>query len=214
MTNDEKPIFGPDWTSHHFNDWSNWLGHLAGTSCKGIEVGSFEGRSALWFVQNICTHPESFLLCIDPHDYRDEKCVIPGGGTHIDHQFDWTEIKRRFEHNLAPWLTGRRVRLVSKPSRIALGTLDSVALYDFIYLDGSHLAPCVLEDAVLAWPHLRPGGILIFDDYRWRQNKPPPAGYPVEVMRPELAIDCWLRIYAGQWTDLADSNDQVKVRKL
>jgi hypothetical protein len=213
---DHTPIFGPDWTSHHYNDWTRWLGHLAGQPCLGLEVGSFEGRSALWFMENICTARTSRLLCIDPHDYADEKSVIAGGGTHIEHQFDWSEIKRRFEHNLSPWLNSspQRLWLKSEPSRHALCEIEPLSQFDFAYLDGSHIAACVMEDAVLAWPRLKPGGIMIFDDYRWAQNKPPPAGYPAEVMRPQIAIDCWLRVYAGQYDQLDESNDQVKVRKL
>lgn len=214
MPDQPLPQFGPDWTSHHFRDWQTWLGHLAGHPVHGLEIGSFEGRSARWFMETICTAPDSSLTCVDPHDYADEHRVIAGGGTHIEQQFYWPEIKRNFEQNLQPWIAAGRLRLLSVPSRVAFASLAPVPQFDFIYLDGSHIAACVIEDAVHAWPRLKPGGILIFDDYRWRQNKPPPAGYPEEVMRPEVAIDCWLRIYAGQWTEFYDSNDQVKVRKL
>ena len=34
-------------------------------------------------------------------------------------------------------------------------------------MDGSHHARDVLQDAVLAWGLLRPGGYMIFDDYEW-----------------------------------------------
>ena len=36
--------------------------------------------------------------------------------------------------------------------------------YDIIYIDGSHEARDVLEDAVLAYRLLKIGGLLIFDD--------------------------------------------------
>jgi hypothetical protein len=34
--------------------------------------------------------------------------------------------------------------------------------------DGSHRARDVLEDAVLSWPLLKVGGIMLFDDYLWQ----------------------------------------------
>jgi predicted O-methyltransferase YrrM len=63
--------------------------------------------------------------------------------------------------------------------------------FDFIYIDGSHMAEDVLEDAVLAWRLLKPGGLIIFDDYVWRLDHPPEK-------RPRLAIDAFYRFYANQ----------------
>jgi hypothetical protein len=37
--------------------------------------------------------------------------------------------------------------------------------YDFVYIDGSHLASDVLEDAVLSWAVVQVGDMIIFDDY-------------------------------------------------
>jgi predicted O-methyltransferase YrrM len=207
------PIYGPDWTSHHFQDWQRWLGNLAGRPCSGVEIGSFEGRSARWFMETICLAADSRLTCIDPFDFGGEHATIAGGGTYIDTQFDWAEIRRRFEHNLQPWITAGRLRLMAADSRSAFAALAPVPQFDFAYVDGSHIASACLQDAVLVWPRLYPGGILIFDDYTWSQNRPPPPGVSAEVMRPKIAIDAWLQIYEGQYSELEIRNDQVKVRK-
>jgi hypothetical protein len=37
--------------------------------------------------------------------------------------------------------------------------------FDFIYIDGSHYSKDVLEDAILAWRLVKPGGNIIFDDF-------------------------------------------------
>mmetsp|Transcript_28592 Transcript_28592/g.83687 ORF Transcript_28592/g.83687 Transcript_28592/m.83687 type:complete len:131 (-) Transcript_28592:330-722(-) len=37
--------------------------------------------------------------------------------------------------------------------------------FDFVYVDGGHSPADVLSDAVLAFPLLRVGGVLVFDDY-------------------------------------------------
>ena len=63
-----------------------------------------------------------------------------------------------------------------------------------IYIDGDHSAAGVLEDAVLAWRLLRRDGVLIFDDYAWEHQRPPPdrplmgIDFFVEVFRPQLEI--------------------------
>jgi predicted O-methyltransferase YrrM len=209
-TNDTlpTPVYGRDWTSHHFDDWKRWLGHLAGKPCHGLEIGSFEGRSARWFAETLLIHPHSSLMCVDPYDYGDEHSLIPTGGTWIDQQFDWSEIRRRFEHNLTPWLASGQVSLAVESSLQLLTDLPLTELFDWVYIDGSHIAACALEDSVLAWRRLKRGGVMIWDDYEFHQSKPHPD--PV-VVRPKFAIDAFLRIYNGQWQDREQSNDQVKI---
>jgi len=134
--------FGPDWTSHHFQDWSRWLEPFRDKPVRGLEVGSFEGRSAVWFLQNILTHPQSTLIAIDPWDYTEEKSIVPGGATHIAEQFDWTQIRERFAHNIAPWQT--RCHVMPFPSQVALPLVPRHPPIAFAYLDGSHTAAAVL----------------------------------------------------------------------
>ena len=45
--------------------------------------------------------------------------------------------------------------------------------FDLVYIDASHEAADVLADAVLAWPLLKPGGFLGFDDYTSRRFPEP-----------------------------------------
>jgi predicted O-methyltransferase YrrM len=206
-----EPRYTRDWTSHHFADWQRWLGHLVDQPETGLEIGSFEGRSARWFVENILTSTQSELLCIDPYDYADERAAIPGGATHIDDMFDWRLIRETFEHNLFPWTEQGRVVLDASPSRDALRRLPNWDLYAFAFIDGSHAASAVLEDSILVWPRLKPGGILIWDDYTWTQSKPHPKPH---LVRPKLAIDTFLQVYDTQYADLEFSNDQAKVRRV
>lgn len=211
----DTPTYARDWTSHHFPDWHRWLGHLANTHCRGLEIGSFEGRSARWFAEHLLEHPQSRLICVDPYDYADELAQVPGGGTNIKNQFDFAEIRRRFEANLAPWLPSddghdAQVKLIVKPSWQALQMMPNWLTFDWIYIDGSHVASCVLEDSVQCWRRLNPGGVLIWDDYEFLQSTPNPD--PV-VVRPKFAIDAFLRIINGQWHSREQSNDQVKVVK-
>jgi hypothetical protein len=78
--------------------------------------------------------------------------------------------------------------------------------FDAAYLDGSHIAADVLEDAVLTWRLLKPGGVLIFDDYRWDL-------YRDSVRSPGPGIDAFLAGFAGQY-DVLHKDYQVILRKL
>lgn len=56
-----------DWTSYNYSNWEQWF-----AGCRDqpnlciLEIGSFEGRSAVWFLENVLTHPSAQLVCVDP----------------------------------------------------------------------------------------------------------------------------------------------------
>jgi hypothetical protein len=49
------------------------LKQYQGKEVHGLEIGSFEGRSAIWFFDNILTHPSATMTCVDvfPKEYED-----------------------------------------------------------------------------------------------------------------------------------------------
>jgi predicted O-methyltransferase YrrM len=174
-------VFTTDWVTSRHHDWVRWLAHLAGRPwIRGLEIGTFEGRSAIWFLRQILTDPTSDLICIDP---RPKPC--------------WQE-------NLARY--GPRVRLIKESSHLALRDREfSPESFDFAYLDGSHRACHVLEDAVLVFRLLKPGGIMIFDDYRWQPTRP-------ALDTPKLAIDAFLGVFQKECT-LLHRGYQVAIGK-
>ena len=64
--------------------------------------------------------------------------------------------------------------------------------FDFVYIDGSHLATDVLEDAVLTFRLVDGGGSIVFDDYDWGQDLD-------EELRPKPAIDVFLRVFRHRY---------------
>jgi predicted O-methyltransferase YrrM len=78
-------------------------------------------------------------------------------------------------------------------------------LYDFIYIDGSHIAKDVLTDACMAWPLLKQGGLLVFDDYLWGESR--------DILhRPRFAVDVFTNIFAES-LDIVHIGHQFVVRK-
>jgi hypothetical protein len=83
--------------------------------------------------------------------------------------------------------------------------VDCKDLYSFIYIDGSHTAPDVLTDACMAWPVLKPKGLMVFDDYMW--------GNPRDALhRPKIAIDAFTNIF-GETAEIIHVGYQLVVRK-
>jgi len=78
--------------------------------------------------------------------------------------------------------------------------------FDFIYIDGAHTSNQVLVDGINAFPRLKVGGILAFDDYEWKF-------YRGTLNNPKAGIDCWLKLFDGYYEFLIQ-NYQIWVKKL
>ncbi len=165
LTGDE-PAYSSDWVSSNTANWEKFLGHLKGKAdVRGVEIGSFEGRSAVWFAKNILTGEGSKLICIDPFSDR---------------------LNQFFDHNIR--VSGIEDHIVKMPgySQELLRQLPTSEPFDFIYVDGCHLPTCALADMVLGWDLLKVDGVMIVDDYQW-------VGPGRESPGP--AVDAFLQIY-------------------
>ena len=179
-------------TFGHAESWSKWLAEFVGRpDVFAIEVGSNEGESAEWLLQHILTGEGSELLCLDcwcdkVNDGRTSALVA----------------ERAFDRRMAPF--GTRITKVKGWSAAWVPFLPQG--YQFAYIDASHDAVSVIEDSVLVWPHLSPGGVLIWDDYDWRLGA-------TERDCPRLAIDAFCGIYGNQLDLLDPPGWQVAVKK-
>ena len=185
---DWKPPTGPDlvyttdWVSDVEERWRDELGHLKNQSnVRILEIGSFEGRSANWFLDNIVTHPSSSVTCVDLF------------GPRLDQFFD---------HNIR--VGGNAERVVKLRGKSQKVLRDLKERFDIVYVDACHLATCTITDIILSWDLLKLGGVLIIDDYGWRQ--------PPLLDRPELAVDSFLQIFEP-YIEVRHKDFQVIVRK-
>lgn len=169
--------FTTDWTTHNFAVWAETLAELRERPVAVLEVGSWEGRSAIFFLEYL---PLSSVTCID---------TFAGGSEHSKRSV--AGIEKRFDANLAAY--AGRVRKIKGRSASALDALVAEgSMFDVIYIDGSHRRDDVLVDSLLAWHILNSGGILIWDDYLWNSE------HPVSE-RPQQAIDVFLALHEHEW---------------
>lgn len=186
LAQSQQYSFTADWMSHQVENWRQDFAKFAGRpGLRMLEIGSSEGRSAVWFLENILAHPDSRIVCVDP--------------------FYDPLREMRFDHNVK--LSGAEARLEKRRARseAVLPQLERVS-FDLIYVDGSHDAPYVLLDAMLSWELLKPSGILAFDDYEWEPERPPQS-------RPKLAIDLFLNSHAGKYNLLRQAYQVVIEKK-
>jgi predicted O-methyltransferase YrrM len=118
-----------------------------------LQIGVYLGHGSEWLLKNILTEKTSRLTDIDTWKGSKEK---------IHQEFDWNEIESIYDEKINQF---SNVKKVKKDSKDYLSNCDEE--FDFIYIDGDHSAEGVYSDAVLAFPLLKSGGILAFDDYLW-----------------------------------------------
>lgn len=137
----EGKRFTTDWSTRAFPTWNAHLSNLRNEQLRILEIGSWEGRGSLFFL-NYFT--KSHLTCID---------LFTLGNDDL------------FNSNVAS-VYGNRVTKIAGRSTIELEKLSMVnAKFDLIYIDGSHDRDDVIIDTILAWRLLEVGGIVIWDDY-------------------------------------------------
>jgi len=174
--------FSSDWFSSHAGDWAKHLSHLAGRPhLSFLEIGSFEGRSTIWLLENVLTHETSRIDCIDSF-----------AGSFEHQRADIDGLECRFDENIAASGHRGKVTKMKGRSQELLRTLPMYH-YDFAYVDGSHLASDVLEDAVLCQRLLKGGGTLIFDDYEWDHLRGEPQ-------HPRNAIDAFTTLFCQSFS--------------
>ncbi|BDU20399.1 class I SAM-dependent methyltransferase [Dyella sp. GSA-30] len=156
--------FKYDWFTHRIPVFERCLAQFVGKKTRGLEVGTLEGRSAAWLLENILTHPESQLTCID------------------------IEEQPNLAGNLMATGQSHKVDVKIGYSRDVLVQL-SPHLFDFAYIDGSHSTCDVLEDAVLTYRRIRVGGIIGFDDYLWNDPDYNEYGTPKPAIDTFLAAN-------------------------
>lgn len=187
-----------DWFTHNATEWPRLLAPFIGhPNLNFLEVGSFEGRSACWLLQNILTGDGSRLTCID--------LFVDAMGGEDEAMPRVATPNQSFDANIAAIGATARVDKLRGTSESLLRTL-TFGSYDFIYIDGSHNAPYVLSDAVLSWYLLKVGGLICFDDYQWAPEFP-------ALERPQAGIDAFMALYAGLFETVSIGR-QVMLRKL
>jgi predicted O-methyltransferase YrrM len=192
VSNDQQTapvyLFTNNWFDKSKAVWNQLLPEM--NPSRVLEIGSYEGASACFLIDKIGAQRPLEIHCVDTWD---------GGIEHKSSNTDMNSVESRFFHNT-------RLSVASSQNKIDLrihkGFSDielckllangKEGYFDFIYVDGSHQAPDVLCDAVLAFRLLKVGGHLIFDDYLWHESLP----YGQDPIRcPKPAIDAFTNIY-------------------
>lgn len=183
-SHNQKYEFTKDWFSKRESSWLEHFGGLANRPSTALEIGSLEGRSAVWMLENLLLDSESHLICID--------------------LFGDPEVEDRFDRNIVRSGAATKIEKLKGVSWRHLRSLKPES-FDLVYVDGSHHGRDVLEDAILSYRLLRTGGFLVFDDYPWKKDND-------HSVYPKEAIDAFLHLYQ-EFVEVLQVHWQVFLRK-
>jgi predicted O-methyltransferase YrrM len=177
--------FTEDWFSNHIPAWNKIIKDLRPR--RVLEIGSYEGRATTYLIRTCTNFGALHITCVDTWDGSVDLPSVRMAG-----------VEQRFDRNVsqAMRLAEASVDFIKckQDSTRAMSSLvaERSELFDLIYVDGSHTAPDVLTDAVLAFELLRVGGVMVFDDYLWSMEAPPHVD-PLNMPKP--AIDAFTTIF-------------------
>ena len=157
-----------------------------------LEIGSWEGRSAIFFLHYF---PSAEISCVDTWKGSDE---------HFTDE-NLKNIETLFDSNIAPF--GERVRKFKGTSLQFFAGTDMCEKYDLVYVDGSHHADDVMCDILNAFRCLKPNGLMICDDYLWNW-------YPDARDNPAFAIHYLLKQKKGKYKILNVTGYQITIKKV
>lgn len=132
-------IYTTDWFTAHIPVWEHVVIPRLPKPSRWLELGSHEGRSAVWVAEK--TGGE--VVCVDLWNSK--------------------EVEQRFDANTK----GRVTKFKGLVSDYLAAAIARKERFDAVYIDADHDGCATLQSAVLSWMVLRTGGILIFDDYRY-----------------------------------------------
>jgi predicted O-methyltransferase YrrM len=182
-----KKIISNDYFSSHAFYFYDLLIKLP-KNFKYLEIGSYEGNSALYVSTNF---PESNVTCVDLWE-----------GVEEYEGKDFSVIEKNFDSNLQGLNNINKIKSTSDNFFI-----KNKIMFDFIYIDGNHKFDYVFRDCENAWRFLNKGGFLVCDDYIWNYYK--------ELLdNPCYAINSFIKKKNREIKVLSVTNSQIFIKKM
>tara|TARA_A100001035_G_scaffold84975_1_gene65957 strand:- start:3463 stop:4125 length:663 start_codon:yes stop_codon:yes gene_type:complete len=151
-----KYTYGRDWfyKSEIYQKAKFVLGNQNKNKFEILEIGSFEGLSTTYFIDNFLRKSNSKITSVDPFLLYSEN----------DHKTILTNVQiRNFFYNISKSAFPEKFQYLGLTSDQFFEVNDKK--YNFIYLDGMHTKEQIPKDIIHSWDSLLIDGILWMDDY-------------------------------------------------
>lgn len=169
----------------YFNQ--NYQKVLLNKKINVLEIGTYSGISLINIINRI---PNSYGIGVDMWSSYNENDLLKN--------IDTLEVEKSFYNNIHTFGLENRIIGIKQDSTNALiNFIKNKQIFDFIYIDGSHLLLDCYSDLILAWTILEKGGIFAIDDYLYKQES--------MLDSPFEAVNHFLKRYEGKYNILHKS---------
>jgi hypothetical protein len=147
--------FTTDWFTEHIPHWLETF-KIANLNFEDkidvLEIGTYEGRSTCWILDNMLLNIDSRMDAIDSF-------------------LEDTKLYEAFVKNIAIAKNPEKMKMWAGDSRVYLPMLLNIEKkYDFIYIDGCHKTEIVIIDGLCAYHLLKDNGVIIFSNYDYEEE--------------------------------------------
>ena len=179
--------FAVDWFTNNVPTWERFLvPRLAGRPTRALELGALEGRATLWMLERLLSHPQSSIVCLDRFSDDGGSVCSQGSPRRLG------SVLASFRANVMRSPHAAKVSPIRGDPVLTLHAghrLLRPASFDLVTIDPMGTARSALEAGVLVFPLLKPGGLIVFDDYTWSKEH--------DARCPRGGIDAFLSAYAA-----------------
>jgi predicted O-methyltransferase YrrM len=189
----KKYTFTQNWFTHKIVTWSKALKELKGKpGINYLEIGTFEGRSALWVLENLATHPTAKIIIIDA--FEEEGSQVFKSNVELSGESDKFKVLAGFS--------------TDKIKEVPTNSID------LAYIDGSGKGIVMLSDLVNTWNVTKVNGIIICSRYALNDHLRMALELQPDDPGPIDAIDAFLKMYKRYVKVLVSEENQVIFRKI
>lgn len=190
----EKYKFNEEWFDIAIPTWTEVFSDNKYQIKDVLEIGCYEGRATVWLCENVLTGKDCTYEVVDTF----EGTISETGMIHVKDRLEQgiSRIEENFRHNTS-FFPDIKFKIHKGISQKMLPQLSEEKRYDLIYIDASHRADDTLVDSYFAHKLLKPGGILIFDDFGWKDPKDMSP-----TNSPELGIKMFWELYQSEYSVL------------
>jgi SAM-dependent methyltransferase len=190
----EKYKFTEEWFDPMIPTWEQVFEQYGKEKIKNVlEIGCYEGRATIFLCEKVLQEGVNYDI-VDTFGGTLEESGM--GGT-AERLLTNNFIENNFQHNIS-FHPEINFNINKGYSQHILPTLvKQNKQYDFIYIDASHRADDTFVDAYYAHKMLKPEGLIIFDDFGWKDPNAPHL-----VSSPELGIRMFFSMYDNLYTPI------------